>query len=252
MGLFGSLKKAAESVVKEKLGDMTEEKLRENKKFQSLEKRAAKMDEEVEKSVREQEAARSEKGAQERPAPGSVQSGRADYDSPAQPAPERVFRAYEYGDDASGNDCKYEVTFSISADFIDFDSGAAEVPIAFTYEPGTDPDELMDIDLNKPVICFEDNDPRKNYARQFREKGSIDGAWGVEAVNGKFFVRGFADEGHGKLLYFYGFDRALSWKDSLLYARYPADAAGTKLETMLIAAVDRIAETYCEKQVSSQ
>ncbi len=246
MGLLdGLLKDVAKAVIGEKGENITEQKLRENKTFNSMEQWAQKADRQAEADAAHY--ANEGSGASSQPAPVSAVSGNGRYDAPAAPKPEYEYKTTEYGDDS-----KYEISFKISGDFIDFDTGAAEVPVAFQYAPDSDPD-TFESDLNEPIILIEDYNSRMGYGAEFKNTGSINGAWGVTPLSGRFYVKGFAKLTmyDGKIIYFYAFDRVDYWKDSLLYVRYDPKIQGTSLEAQLVAALDRIAETYTETLIGS-
>lgn len=160
-------------------------------------------------------------------------------DIPAKPSVQRKtsFFGGETGDD------KFDVTFMLSGDFIEFNSHC-ELDPAFQYEPDNNED-YTEYKQHYSCIFFGEPDEIYDAVEEYREKGTV-GRDFRKIENGTYLFAATVDY-CGDNLRIYAFSgNTAKGEHSAVALQYCKDLEGTALEKKLIAALDEAAETYSE------
>lgn len=156
-------------------------------------------------------------------------------------APSRTVTEEECADDKD-----YVMTFSLSSDFVRFDSHAAEVPVSFIYAPG-ETEETAEYSSDRPCFGIFLDDTVYNAVESYKNTGSIPNAFEVTPREGKFLFSAKIPY-YNYVLYFYGMDRCDGyWENNGIGIQYPRSIIGTPLESAVIAAMDEAARSYKEE-----
>lgn len=140
-----------------------------------------------------------------------------------------------------------KMSFEIPESFTEVESHA-EPEMCHLYM--FDDNDMVKMNLNKPLICITNEDYAYNAVESFKETGVVEDVDEFEAVNtGKMLFRAKAPYYDGRV-YFYGFicgDGRDGYEEySALSVQYCTDVMGTPLEEKLMKILDHAAETYKE------
>lgn len=140
-------------------------------------------------------------------------------------------------------DFKYEMSFMLSGDFIEFNSHC-EIDPSYQYEPYSD-DNYTEYDGRLPNIGIGPSDQVYDAVDKFLKNGEQTGRC-FEEVENKNFLFKTKLEYFGDILYAYAFSDETSWDHDMLGLVYNSDIENTPLEKKLISALDEAAMTYKE------
>lgn len=156
-------------------------------------------------------------------------------------APSRTVTEEDCGDDTD-----YIMTFSLSEDFVRFESHSGEVPVSYIYAPGKTEEN---VEYSKDAPCFGIflDDPVFTAVESYKRSGVIQNAFEVTPREGKFLFSAKIPYYDG-VMYMYGFDRCGGfWENNGIGVQYKRQIIGTPLEAALIAAVDEAVLSYNEE-----
>lgn len=156
-------------------------------------------------------------------------------------APSRTVTEEDCADDKD-----YVMTFSLSKDFVRFESHAGEVPVSFIYAPGKT-EETAEFSPSEPCFGIYLDNTVYRAVESYKNTGSIPNAFEVYPIEGLFLFSAkipYYDE----VMYFYGFDRCGGyWENNGIGIQYKRSLMGTPFENALINAVNEAARSYTEE-----
>lgn len=162
-------------------------------------------------------------------------------DIPSKPSVKRSTFFY------SGDE-KFDVTFMLSGDFIEFNSHS-EIDPSFQYEPFND-EEFTSYDETLASIGFGPFDDQiYDAAENFVKNGKSSGREFLKS-DSKYFLFRATFSYYNKILYAYVFAPDTAMEYQALGLEYNPDVEGTSLEKKLIAALDEVATTYKETKTA--
>lgn len=165
----------------------------------------------------------------------------------AQQLPEKVFTGTYFNGDENGNDYQIDYSFKATEDFEESDSGALEIHTLLCYHGNGD--DVIEFSYCPPsiMICHAPENQVMNPVEKCLAGESPDNVMMFLKLNDNPIAVCKAKlKAFGQIYYLYavkrGFDKHLQY----IGACYGVDAVGTRLEQILIDAVDNIIVTYKE------
>ncbi len=144
------------------------------------------------------------------------------------------------------DDKDYIMTFSLSKDFVRFESHAGEVPVSFIYAPGKT-EETAEYSENEPCFGIYMDDSVYRAVESYKNTGIIPNAFETTPKEGNFLFSAKIPY-HDGVIYFYGFDRCGGyWENNGIGVQYKRSIMGTPFESALVAAVDEAVRSYKEE-----